>query len=163
MYRAVLFLLAMSRGATAGDSSWQAEQELESKAALAEAGLQGNLRGMSTSSDASNSSSPTLEILEVAPETAAIDESSYWDGQCTPCPAYIYRHCSAGGTLIGERACGTANAYCEGRCTLPPTEAPPSICADNDESCAYWAQQGECSSNPSYMQSECQDSCGLCQ
>eukprot|EP00933_Yihiella_yeosuensis_P028744 TRINITY_DN22576_c0_g1_i1.p1 TRINITY_DN22576_c0_g1~~TRINITY_DN22576_c0_g1_i1.p1 ORF type:complete len:692 (-),score=116.23 TRINITY_DN22576_c0_g1_i1:245-2257(-) len=47
----------------------------------------------------------------------------YWDGQCKPCPASLYSHCSEGGKLVGERGCGFANLLCEGHCMLP-AEAP---------------------------------------
>ncbi|XP_021361876.1 uncharacterized protein LOC110455816 [Mizuhopecten yessoensis] len=35
-------------------------------------------------------------------------------------------------------------------------------CYDNNENCEYWASTGECNSNPAYMHSTCQYSCGTC-
>ena len=35
-------------------------------------------------------------------------------------------------------------------------------CADEDTSCAAWAGQGECDSNPEFMRSSCKRSCKLC-
>eukprot|EP00442_Polarella_glacialis_P045468 CAMPEP_0115135430 /NCGR_PEP_ID=MMETSP0227-20121206/55719_1 /TAXON_ID=89957 /ORGANISM="Polarella glacialis, Strain CCMP 1383" /LENGTH=679 /DNA_ID=CAMNT_0002542163 /DNA_START=63 /DNA_END=2102 /DNA_ORIENTATION=+ len=43
----------------------------------------------------------------------------YWDGECKPCPAKLYSHCSKGGERIGERGCGWANLFCEAQCRLP--------------------------------------------
>jgi len=35
-------------------------------------------------------------------------------------------------------------------------------CCDNHEHCAFWANEGECTNNPQYMQSICKLSCRLC-
>mmetsp|Transcript_13422 Transcript_13422/g.26542 ORF Transcript_13422/g.26542 Transcript_13422/m.26542 type:complete len:326 (-) Transcript_13422:478-1455(-) len=35
-------------------------------------------------------------------------------------------------------------------------------CADNNESCGWWASQGECQRNPRYMLSNCALSCDVC-
>ena len=35
-------------------------------------------------------------------------------------------------------------------------------CEDSDENCAAWAESGECSKNPDFMQSNCRASCGTC-
>lgn len=44
--------------------------------------------------------------------------TTYWDNQCTPCPAYLYTHCLAGGSLRGERGCGPAGVHCEAQCKM---------------------------------------------
>ena len=36
------------------------------------------------------------------------------------------------------------------------------VCAENNGSCANWAAQGECVSNPSFMLEECRLSCDAC-
>ena len=35
-------------------------------------------------------------------------------------------------------------------------------CEDSDENCGAWAESGECSKNPDFMQSKCRASCGTC-
>merc|ERR1712151_522102 len=35
-------------------------------------------------------------------------------------------------------------------------------CVDEDRECGAWAQAGQCSANPDYMQQKCKSSCGLC-
>merc|ERR1712232_485452 len=35
-------------------------------------------------------------------------------------------------------------------------------CADEASNCRVWAEQGECTKNPSYMDLNCKKSCGLC-
>lgn len=53
----------------------------------------------------------------------------------------------------------------------PPTEShQPSIssqptsyvCEDNHENCQFWAEQGECDTNPSYMHYNCRLACDKC-
>ena len=39
---------------------------------------------------------------------------------------------------------------------------PYKACADRDENCDMWAQNGECEINPTYMNDFCKMSCGLC-
>ena len=39
---------------------------------------------------------------------------------------------------------------------------PYKACADRDENCDMWAQNGECEINPTYMSDFCKMSCGLC-
>ncbi|CAE8644305.1 unnamed protein product [Polarella glacialis] len=92
-----------------------------------------SLRGLSVNRTV-NATSAILEV-ENASDTQASwinktlnsswrSHGSYWDGQCTPCPAYLYRHCSRGGTLLRERGCGPGHVYCEGSCSAPPAPAP---------------------------------------
>ncbi|KAK9813259.1 hypothetical protein WJX72_011566 [[Myrmecia] bisecta] len=38
----------------------------------------------------------------------------------------------------------------------------PAICRDEKESCAGWAERGQCATQPSYMHYACRHSCGLC-
>lgn len=51
---------------------------------------------------------------------------TYADGICTPCPAYLYKHCTAGGKLVSAKPCGWGRVYCEGICSKPlqPTPSP---------------------------------------
>ena len=35
-------------------------------------------------------------------------------------------------------------------------------CVDNHTNCDFWAEKGECESNPSYMLTNCRKSCGVC-
>lgn len=39
---------------------------------------------------------------------------------------------------------------------------PEALCEDNLPNCVEWAQSGECSKNPSYMNSNCRLSCKQC-
>ena len=41
-------------------------------------------------------------------------------------------------------------------------DAPPSWCRDLHDSCEGWAQLGECTANPEWMEAECARSCGTC-
>ena len=36
------------------------------------------------------------------------------------------------------------------------------VCADDHAKCAAWAAQGQCRTNPSYMETHCAESCGFC-
>lgn len=58
--------------------------------------------------------------------TGPTGPSTYNDGLCTPCPAYVYKHCTKGGKLVGIKPCGWDNIYCEGVCTNPNPEPAPS-------------------------------------
>lgn len=55
--------------------------------------------------------------------------SYYWDGQCTPCPAYFYGHCSRGGVLAWSRPCGPPFYLgCEGLCSdSAPAGQPTNV------------------------------------
>ncbi|CAE7161571.1 unnamed protein product, partial [Symbiodinium pilosum] len=72
----------------------------------------------------------------------------YWDGQCTACPAKLYNHCSRGGVLVGERACGITRMWCEGHCTEPLLSGAP-------QPTLYW--DGQCTACPAslYPDSHC--------
>lgn len=71
--------------------------------------------------------------------------ADYWDGQCTACPAQLYKHqhCLKGGTLLGERGCGLAKAMCEARCSEP--DSSPAAQPEN----LYW--DGSCTPCPSHL------------
>ena len=43
-----------------------------------------------------------------------------------------------------------------------PSPTLPETCVDKHDSCAGWAQQGECEDNPGFMNRECARSCGSC-
>jgi hypothetical protein len=43
----------------------------------------------------------------------------------------------------------------------PPTYSFPD-CVDDDHRCAGWAKQGECNTNPGYMNKSCKKSCNVC-
>ena len=50
-------------------------------------------------------------------------------------------------------------------CDELPTAAPettPAVCEDTNESCQYWAENGECDKNPNWMGINCALSCGTC-
>ena len=49
---------------------------------------------------------------------------TYADGQCTPCPAFLYSHCRKGGRLVGAKPCGWMGIYCEGICKNPKPKPP---------------------------------------
>ena len=53
-----------------------------------------------------------------------------------------------------ELAC-EADGTCEAAEDLPP-------CEDKNDSCREWADDGECISNPLYMNTHCALSCGHC-
>ena len=40
--------------------------------------------------------------------------------------------------------------------------ADDRTCADDHENCEFWASQGECFDNPSYMRTHCALSCESC-
>ena len=44
--------------------------------------------------------------------------------------------------------------------TIGPTPSPS--CTDKSQHCNYWARNGECQKNPSYMNESCRKSCNLC-
>lgn len=44
-----------------------------------------------------------------------------------------------------------------------PSPAQSPSCTNQNEMCAAWAERGECSKNPDYMNIMCQQSCGVCQ
>ena len=44
--------------------------------------------------------------------------------------------------------------------TIGPTPSPS--CNDKSRHCNYWARNGECQKNPSYMNENCRKSCNLC-
>lgn len=53
--------------------------------------------------------------------------------------------------------------------TIPPVPSPThdskskgASCADANENCAAWAQDGECAKNPVFMHFNCASSCGTC-
>eukprot|EP00913_Durusdinium_trenchii_P014188 g13315.t1 len=82
----------------------------------------------------------------------------YWDGQCKACPAHLYSHCSAGGSLVGERGCGFANIFCEGHCERPAAAPRPAdwiIVGGGASGCsaaAALADAGEEEEDPDYFQ-----------
>lgn len=83
--------------------------------------------------------------------------------------------------------CGAAGVQHDGRCKeseapdvngsddaffdkfLPPekrrrwkADGPWASCMDDDEKCGFWADEGECASNPDYMLKRCRKSCLAC-
>jgi ShK domain-like len=51
-----------------------------------------------------------------------------------------------------------------GSLTNPPTtSATGSSCIDKQDECSFWADSGECQSNPAFMTPNCPESCGLCE
>jgi hypothetical protein len=36
-------------------------------------------------------------------------------------------------------------------------------CIDSNDSCASWAEEGECTANPKFMKEACTKSCDLCE
>ena len=75
----------------------------------------GNLRG--------NETNQTNQILSA---------SGYWDGQCGPCPAYLYpsQHCKNGGRpqpgISGSRPCPRNPAFCMAKCVGATTPNKPT-------------------------------------
>lgn len=85
----------------------------------------------------------TMPVRSGAPEP-----DFYWDGQCTACPAKFYKsdHCSQGGEIVEEKACGTLGVHCEAKCRMPqssPTPKPE----------LYW--DGQCTACPAKLYSHC--------
>ena len=70
------------------------------------------------------------------------------DGQCTACPAKLYKdsHCSEGGEIVEEKACGPVNAHCEAKCRLPQSSPAP-------KPKLYW--DGQCTACPAHLYSHC--------
>jgi prolyl 4-hydroxylase len=59
------------------------------------------------------------------------------------------------------KACGT----CGGDKDAPQKitdHSDDSECEDSHANCSYWAENGECDSNPKYMLTKCAKSCGIC-
>lgn len=56
-----------------------------------------------------------------------------------------------------ERAAAERAAAGPGR-----EERKAALCADSHPTCQFWANNGECTSNPDFMQKRCRISCGLC-
>lgn len=85
----------------------------------------------------------TVPVRSGAPEP-----KFYWDGQCTACPAKLYKdsHCSEGGEIVEEKACGPVNAHCEAKCRLPQSSAAP-------KPKLYW--DGQCTACPAHLYSHC--------
>lgn len=44
-----------------------------------------------------------------------------------------------------------------------PKPEPTPTCSDSHETCASWAEQGECSKNPGFMHDSCKLSCEICE
>merc|ERR1719183_1158085 len=44
----------------------------------------------------------------------------------------------------------------------PPPGPPAAVCKDTDANCKGWADSGECTANPTFMQASCKYSCGGC-
>jgi hypothetical protein len=57
-----------------------------------------------------------------------------------------------------DETCSADDASCQAK------EAPKKkiMCQDNHDQCGYWADIGECTKNPGYMNVECRKSCELC-
>lgn len=85
----------------------------------------------------------TVPVRSGAPEP-----KFYWDGECTACPAKLYKdsHCSEGGEIVEEKACGPANAHCEAKCRLPQSSPAP-------KPKLYW--DGQCTACPAHLYSHC--------
>jgi hypothetical protein len=54
------------------------------------------------------------------------------------------------------------NPECCGCSADLPFSPGSGQCTDEDVQCSAWAQAGQCSTNPDYMQQNCRFSCGLC-
>ena len=55
---------------------------------------------------------------------------------------------------------GTTNVESSAATTLD--NEPKVTCEDQHEKCQMWADVGECTANPSYMNKNCQRACELC-
>ena len=97
-----------------------------------------------------------------------------------PSPYFSYR---TSGRVWADNAAATAAAAAE-ECTSPKMQPASSLapagrsllfgglanlfgtanhtCADEDESCAQWARDGECRKNAAFMTQQCAASCGTC-
>lgn len=61
----------------------------------------------------------------------------------------------------GAEECLADDGTCESddaTASVPKSSKAKSVCEDKEESCAGWAEMGECDENPEYMRGEC-DSC----
>lgn len=64
-----------------------------------------------------------------------------------------------------DEACSSDDRTCIGSSSYSDAEIvgeklPP--CEDRNDGCQYWAEAGECLTNPRYMYVHCAQSCGLC-
>jgi hypothetical protein len=56
-----------------------------------------------------------------------------------------------------DETCSADDASCQAE------EAPKKVlCQDTSEQCGFWADAGECTKNPGYMNVNCRKSCELC-
>ncbi|CAE8618458.1 unnamed protein product [Polarella glacialis] len=139
-------------------------------------GLSANRTETATSAifDVENASDTQASWINKTLNSSWRSPGSYWDGQCTPCPAYLYRHCYLGGTLLRERGCGAGHAYCEGLCSAPtdpapappppaplppppapspPAPPPPAPPAPATQPTGYW--DGQCTACPAHLYQHC--------
>ena len=96
---------------------------------------------------------------ELPPPPPCIDDNNRcaeWaaDNQCSANPGYMLENCK-----LSCSFCQSEEDNDEDNYELPPT--PP--CIDDNNRCAEWAADNQCSSNPGYMLENCKLSCSSCQ
>jgi len=70
---------------------------------------------------------------------------------------------SAAASVVAGAASASASGTPVANAPAPAIPAMKLACADSNEGCAYWAEIGQCKSNPEYMLVTCKLSCGVCQ
>jgi hypothetical protein len=65
-------------------------------------------------------------------------------------------------TSVASREWNPECCGCSADLPFSPGSGDGGRCADEDAQCSAWAQAGQCSANPDYMQQNCRFACGLC-
>jgi len=120
--------------------------------------------------DSGSRSSPLKVCDGQAVTTPAPTRSTTMASMCENKNQYCARWANAG-YCTGQYEtymmtnCQLSCNYCSMTTTTTTTMPTPPMpnCQDNSRYCAYWAEQGECTRNPSYMQRNCQRACNFCE
>jgi prolyl 4-hydroxylase len=95
-------------------------------------------------------------------------------GYCVLLPLLLLVLCSPRGFLAEEQTCSDGNGECSALAALDDaapadaddeaadSDAEDNGCDNKEEECEFWASEGECEENPSYMHVECAKACGTC-
>merc|ERR1740130_484053 len=75
----------------------------------------------------------------------------------------IARTVASAAAYVAEGASASASGIAAANAPAPAMPAIKLACIDSNEGCAYWAEIGQCKSNPEYMLVTCKLSCSVCQ